>query len=301
MQSHRFQHDTRHASEAIALTNSPASPMNGESRPHSRFRRTAADQTCTASQQGAHRDLLSKLPVFGSNVGLPRNMKARMQLLRSPAVTKIICFALGPEGTNIVAACRAWIRDAKVSEKAEIVLCETPEEALQSAAVIDDPAVIGVFWTCAVYFREHNLFFGNPATYPFFFEQVMLLDQMQLAARPELSDAFHAGTTKLRRIASHPSPASLLNAWNLTTVDANSNAHAAAMCRDGMVDACITTQRAKEKYGLSTLHTFGSPEMVFFGGISANGSESLRRIYRDGELQEIRTCGDDDLCLIAAR
>ena len=294
MQSHRCRHHTRRAPNAIATLDSSAAPMNRTIRPPSLIRRNTADHNRAESTASAPSSLLSKLPVFASSSGLPRDVRARTQLLREPAVRKVICFALGPEGTNIVSACRAWISGAEISEKAEIVLCETPEDALRRATVVDDPATIGVFWTCAVYFDEHRLFFDNPATQPFFFEQVMRLDRMQLATRPDLADAFHAGTTKQWRVASHPSPASLLNAWNLTTVDANSNAHAAAMCLDGKVDACITTQRAKDKYGLTTLHTFGSPEMVFFGGITAHGSESLRRIYQDGERQSTPACVDDE-------
>jgi hypothetical protein len=54
---------------------------------------------------------------------------------------------------------------------------------------------------------------------------------------------------------------------------ADSNAEAAVRCAAGEAEACITTESARRLYGLVKLHSFGSPEMVFFGGICQRGAE----------------------------
>jgi prephenate dehydratase len=200
---------------------------------------------------------------------VPRGMNLAGPLVR---LDKIIHFVLGPAGTNISQCAEQWSRRMGVVHKSEFVFCATPEEAVERAREVIAPGVLPLFWTCAVYFRENELFFSNPDTLPFFISETMNLDEMQLAMR--IKDAV-AGTLVIRRVASHPSPAPLLrdNGWEI--VEARSNAHAAEMCASGEVDACITTEQAKQRLGLASVHVFGSPPMVFFGGTTQHGVRVL--------------------------
>jgi hypothetical protein len=60
-------------------------------------------------------------------------------------------------------------------------------------------------------------------------------------------------------------------------IPAKSNADAAIRCSHGEAEACITTETAQRLNGLATLYRFGSPPMVFFGGISSHRIDLLRR------------------------
>ena len=50
------------------------------------------------------------LRVFPRLNGLPQTEEDQIKVLRSDLVCKVICFSLGPEGTNIAQASRAWLK-----------------------------------------------------------------------------------------------------------------------------------------------------------------------------------------------
>jgi hypothetical protein len=151
---------------------------------------------------------------------------------------------------------------------------------LERSRRVVEKGVVAIFWTCAVYYQLHQLFFVNPDVLPFFIQHPRLLDEMQLATRFELlgqitNDLVPQGW----QIASHPSPAPLVRELPCTVVKANSNSHAAKMCAEGITEACITTEKARKIYRLHKLHSFGSPPMVFFGGITVHSAQVIREVY----------------------
>lgn len=197
--------------------------------------------------------------------------------LRSEQIVKVVCFCLGPSGTNIEQAATKWLERMGVMHKGEVILESTPEACLHKARQVVEDGVIAVFWTCAVYFHESEFFFTNPDVYPFFFQEEMLLDEMQLAAKPEKArligerSFIPAGWL----IASHPSPVHLIRDLGCEAMLVNSNAEAAKVCASGETELCITTEKARQAYGLVKIHEFGSPNMVFFGGVTQHGLDQL--------------------------
>jgi len=226
--------------------------------------------------------LNGKLSAFVSADDLPQTVGDCVEALSSDLIRLVNSHALGPPGTNIIRAAEQWHREMNIDHKAKIVLCDTPEQAVISARTNKEEGVLDVFWTCAVYFREYKLFFGFPDTLPFLFQVNLPLDEMQLACRPEMvarlsdTDAI-AGC----RVLSHPSPARLVRKLPVVVVPAKSNAAAAVRCSHGEAEACITTATAQRLHGLVTLYRFGSPPMVFFGGISSHRTDLLRRSLAD--------------------
>ena len=217
---------------------------------------------------------------FVSSRLLPTGNDQIRVTLQSPYISKIICFALGPKGNNIEQACEQWTDQTKIRYKTEVVLCDTPVICLKRAQEIKDDGALAIFWTCAVYYDLHNLFFTNPDVLPFFISHTMNLDEMQLATRLENLPDFSADPLfPYCRIATHPSPAPLIRNIDCERVKADSNAHAAKLCASGDVDACITTETARKIYRLEKVHSFGSPPMVFFGGITAHGAKLVRLTY----------------------
>lgn len=221
---------------------------------------------------------LDVLPVFPLASELPRDPEEITKVLVSDAVRDVRCFALGPEGTNIAQACARWLRRVGIEDKSTLILCPTPEDSVTAARRETAPerGVLGLFWTCAVFDREKEVFFKNPDAYPFFVQETMLLDEMQLATRPELAAAYDHSIPAHWRIASHPSPSPMVEMLPCKVVLARSNADAAAVCAAGGTEACITTESARQIHDLVRLHSFGSPPMVFFGGITTAGAQLFR-------------------------
>jgi hypothetical protein len=220
---------------------------------------------------------LRALPRFRPLDGLPESDSDIREALASDRIRQIRHFALGPEGTNIAQACRRWTVRMQVEHKAHTTLCDTPEDSIVAARAVIEAGELGMFWTCAVYSREMEVFFHNPDTLPFFTQEIMALDQMQLATRPSLAAALKDPCVPRDwRIAVHSSPAALLPPHHPNVVLVNSNAAAAVDCAAGRVEACVTTESARSLHGLASLHCFGSPEMVFFGGITHAGAELMR-------------------------
>jgi hypothetical protein len=139
-------------------------------------RDTAAAQSCD----------LSLLPLFPSASDLPEDPDEIVRVLGSPVVQEVRCFVLGPEGTNIAQACARWLERVGLQAKSTAHLCDTPEDSVDAARRETAPerGILGIFWICAVFDREKEVFFKNPDAYPFFVQETMLLDEVQLATRP---------------------------------------------------------------------------------------------------------------------
>lgn len=224
--------------------------------------------------------MIQGLSNFPSSKKLPSDREAIISVLQSPVINKIRCFALGPKGTNIGQACQKWVQNTGIDDKTIIEFGETPEKCLEMARQVQSLDEVAFFWTCAVYYNLFKLFFENPDTLPFFVSYVMLLDEMQLATRQDLVGRVQNGQLpKEWKIASHPSPAPLVRNLGCQVVLVNSNAAAAKSCSAGEIEACITTEAARKIHNLTQLHSFGSPPMVFFGGITAHGAEVIRKVY----------------------
>lgn len=221
------------------------------------------------------------LETFPEITDFPQTEDEICNVLRDSLIRKIEIFALGPAGTNIEQAAHLWILRMGVSRKTEFKLCDTPESCLMKAREVSREGCLAIFWTCAVYAKENEFFFTNLDTLPFFTQQVMLLDEMQLATRGsllgELLDKKRIPGSWV--VASHPSPAPLVRHLPCKVVLVNSNAEAAKQCVARKVEACITTEKARAIYQLAKLHSFGSPPMVFFGGIAPRGIELVQRVW----------------------
>lgn len=223
----------------------------------------------------------SILKAFPTTADLPRTDAEQRATLRSKAIREIRCFALGPLGTNMIQAAQRWYERMEVADKALIIPCETPEHSLTSAESATGEAVLALFWTCAVYVHLNEIFFRNIDCLPFQFQQIMPLDEMQLACRPELVPKSAGAIPEHWRISTHASPSPLIAHLSADIVSANSNAAAAKDCACGNSEACITTEAARLEYGLAKLFSFGSPDMVFFGGVTAKGATLLRNVFAE--------------------
>lgn len=237
-----------------------------------------------------------QLPIFSSYRDLPRTAADARRALRSSTIRSVRSYALGPAGTNIIQAAERWHEAMGIAKKSELLPCDTPEQAVLQARATTEQGVLAVYWTCAVFIRENQVFFDNPDTLPFIFQQTMQLDDMQLAARPEVV----SGSSAEWRILSHPSPAPLVSRLACSIIHVNSNADAARRCAAGEGDACITTETARRIYGLATVHSFGSPEMVFFGGICQPGAALLRHAFVQANRGERKISRDSAAAPLAA-
>jgi hypothetical protein len=215
-------------------------------------------------------------------------------ILCSPAIERVVCCALGPVGNNIEQAAHLWLGRLGIADKGEVVLRDTPELCLELARTITDDGVVAVFWTCAVYAHENELFFRNPDVLPFYFQQKMRLDEMQLATRQDMKNLITDGCVPIGwRVASHPSPAPLVRRLGCEVSLHNSNAAAAKACFEGRTELCITTEKARGIYGLVKIHSFGSPLMVFFGGITQHGLGQLQKAHvKELEAERLLALGE---------
>jgi len=186
--------------------------------------------------------------------------------IASEKIRLINFYILGPEGTNIALAAHTWADECGVNDKSRFFYCETPEDSVNSARTITDKSVFPIFVTCAVYNKLANLFFTNTDCNVLFHHYYMRLDNMQLAANCEVENIPENWV-----IASHPSPKFLVSKLKNRVVNANSNALAAKMCAEELVHACVTTETARKLYKLHTLHSFGSPTMLFLFGTTPHG------------------------------
>lgn len=192
-------------------------------------------------------------------------------ILKSEEVKEIRIFALGPEGTNISQAAYRWVEEEELQDKAKIILCETPEQEIERAMQIEEEGVIPIFALCAVYYDLCGVFFRNLENYTFLYHYYMKLDNMQLASKKYNKDTLPPNAS----IAVHPSPAVLLEETNYVIRKAFSNSAAARMCASDEADACITTETARQLYGLETIKEYGAPNMLFTFGTTKFGMSQI--------------------------
>ncbi len=204
------------------------------------------------------------------------------RILQSPLVEHVILHALGPRGTNISQAATLYISRLGISHKAQVRIHDTgitPMEYSQMAAEeterllsIDSlPRQLHLHMECAVYHGMGELYEQRAREAVFSDVQDMALDNMQLGAKDSLEKLQQIVATQGSiRIATHPSPRSLVLPWLerrvATWIQASSNSAAARMVVNGEADACVTTASAVallSSAGISTLHGFGSPNMIF--------------------------------------
>lgn len=200
------------------------------------------------------------------------------EFLLSLQVSKIIIFVLGPSGNNIEQAAKQWAKNLNLTEKSEFIYCNTPTEELERALQINDPETFPIFVLCAVYNKLNELYFTYEDCYFFMHHYYMPLDEMQLVARKAVKEVPTEWT-----IASHPSPMPLLQSLKNKIVEAYSNAHAAMLCAEGFVDACITTEKARKIYSLERIHSFGSPIMLFTFGTTRHGINLINQVSENSE------------------
>jgi len=219
--------------------------------------------------------------------GLPTNESEIRSVLQSTAIEKIFVYPLGSSASNIGQVNLQFLKKMGIQNKTIITYCKIPEIAVKESLQNNEPNTVSFFWSCAVFHRENKLFFENPTCLPFFCEEHMFLDEMQLCIRPELLNKYPKNIFLPTgwSIASHGAPAPLVRSLPCKIVDAYSNDDASKRCFNKEVELCITTESARRMYGLTKVHSFGSPKMVFFAGITEHGAKTLSDVF-----QKIRAC-----------
>lgn len=203
-------------------------------------------------------------------------------ILRSRLVKEVNIHALGPAGTNISQAAHLYIERVGISDKTNVIVHGfgiTPleyaeiaaEETRKSLLAGELPKILHLHMECAVFDGLGKLYQQRSEESIFIDEQDMALDSMQLAAQLNIDElrSIARGKGKIR-IATHPSPRSLILSWiNQGTahwIEASSNSAAALMVTQDQADACVTTASTVTllaKQNMHTLHQFGSPNMIF--------------------------------------
>lgn len=162
------------------------------------------------------------------------------------AVTDL--YTLGPAGTNCAMAARAWFD--REQRTGRVHLYPTLERAVAEMPREPHAALMG----CIAYPDLHTLMFSN-------------LGRLRLAdclIVPTFDMVFAARTTAEPRSAvTHPAPRGLIPPHVTNVQLTTSNAQAAADCRAGRADACITTGEAAQAHGLTVLRNFGPIVMGF--------------------------------------
>lgn len=238
-----------------------------------------------------------KLKSFLLVDGLPLNEQDIVATLAHESVEQVQHFVLGPATSNIPQACQRWCERTGLAHKSRQILGTTPDAYIKNALDVTKSGVVALVWTCAVYGKEKDLFFGYPNTLMFFVQETMALDHMQLAACDTNFGYEVAGIRERviedlwlprdwRQIASHMSPRHLLDGLLLKNphcvwLDSNSNGQAAIECRQGEVQACITTETARKDNELTTVFDFGCPPMVFFGGLTEHSATVVAKAWAE--------------------
>ncbi|HFD32390.1 MAG TPA: hypothetical protein ENJ28_06785 [Gammaproteobacteria bacterium] len=157
---------------------------------------------------------------------------------------------LGPEGTNCEAAAANWLAENNIN--GNIILHNTLEDGIVSMQKDPKEAML---LGCVVYPDLHHLVFNNRHKSKLVECFVFPTMPMLLAAR---SNSF-----KYDIIATHPAPTALIPENFDERMYVNSNAVAAKKCADGIVDACITTEKSAKQHGLIIIEDFGQIPMGF--------------------------------------
>lgn len=155
---------------------------------------------------------------------------------------------LGPTGTNLEAASRAWMEKNGLS--AEVVLHETLEHGVERMQLDGSEVLIA----CIVYPELHTLVFSNLEKLEIVECFVQPTHNMVLASRTGAMPS---------TIASHPAPRGLVPKDATEVVIVNSNAQAAVDCSRGLVEGCITTIAACRAHDLKVVKDFGALPMGF--------------------------------------
>ncbi|MDD5110122.1 MAG: hypothetical protein PHI63_02810 [Patescibacteria group bacterium] len=227
--------------------------------------------------------------------GLPTAEFDIVEALRADGVSEIRNFVLGPKVgmSSICQACQRWLIRTRLASKATVITGNDPVTYLAQALEVREVGVVPLFWTSPVLGNEKDLFFGPGAgTLMFWIVERMRLDGLQLAARPQNATSFvisalqttHRVPPDWRYITSHRSLQPLLldvlrANRDLEWVQAMSTGHAAELCAAKQVDACVCTEVMRQQYRLETLQEFGSPDMLFFGGLTPHGASVIRAAY----------------------
>lgn len=153
---------------------------------------------------------------------------------------------LGPEGSNLEAAAHEWFR--RNGRSGHVVLHASVEDAIESAEGRHEAIL-----ACAAYPKLHDIVFRNLSTLEIVDSFIMPTHNMVLAA-PSDGD--------ISSCASHRAPSSLLPE-GVRWVESSSNSQAAVDCLSGRADACITTDIAARRHGMTVLRDFGPVPMAF--------------------------------------
>lgn len=240
---------------------------------------------------------LEQLPFIHQNIVALRNERSKKmkealgndiityvdfrRYLQSEKAGDITLQALGPHGTNIAQASELYLQSQGLQNKAAVVINNNKVEPMhyaEMAAASANGHNTPLHMECAVYYGMGELFRSRVNELIFADQQYMQLDEMQLANStgivPELSRPI--------KIASHPSPMALVKPWLDTGIAeyiaASSNSDAADMVINGEVDACITTRTSLQTRNLSTVHSFGSPTMMFTIGTPYSMQDILQKL-----------------------
>lgn len=166
-----------------------------------------------------------------------------------PDLDRVRCVrTLGPTGTNLEAAAYEWL--ARRHGGGPVLLHRHLDEAVAEVSRDGTEAILA----CAVYPDLHHLVFRN--------HRWMVMADCFLAPTFAMVLAGRGDGAPPRRVASHGAPVNLVPD-GAEAVPALSNSAAAAACRRGDVDACITTASAADAYGLDVLEDHGPVPMVY--------------------------------------
>lgn len=157
---------------------------------------------------------------------------------------------LGPSGTNSEKAALEWRRWNGIL--CEIALHETIDVALD--AVFARPKESALI-ACIVYPRLHEVVFQNLHRLRITGCFMCTTHRMLLAQRTP--------DQVVNTIAAHPATKDLLSGLPFDIKWATSNVTAAKMCREGTVDACITTEAGLNEFHLIKVRDFGEVPMGF--------------------------------------
>lgn len=160
-------------------------------------------------------------------------------------------YTLGPKDTNCELAAQYWLN--KNGYNGTIHLRSTLENAIEEAKTNKNEAIV---LGCIVYHKLHHLVFQNIKEFYLSDCFIMPTHEMILATKVLLKH--------IKTIATHPAPVDLIpynDQYKLKLV--NSNSQAALECKQGNVDACITTMKSAINNNLQPVKNFGSVNMGF--------------------------------------
>lgn len=168
--------------------------------------------------------------------------------------TPVRIHTLGPEGTNCQRAAYHWLQQNNIdADKAEVILHPTLEDGVKAVVEDENALLLG----CIVYPQLHELVFNN-------LDQLYLKDCFVLPTfNMVLATKQCEDVEQIRTIVSHPAPVSLIRDLDRDVTLTTSNSKAASLVAASIFDACITTRKSAEMYGLKELKDFGEVPMGF--------------------------------------